>query len=116
MASAAGSGTIDVKELKAALGAMNQHPTDEELFVMIHDVSYCNKQHTLLILGGSSTCIHVAMGVAYVYVSTGCRWLGATGSERAPNEPAVHAAMSSSWSCRNDSVLLAAGQLAAPWV
>eukprot|EP00882_Tetradesmus_deserticola_P005720 GHRQ01006022.1.p2 GENE.GHRQ01006022.1~~GHRQ01006022.1.p2 ORF type:complete len:150 (+),score=69.62 GHRQ01006022.1:306-755(+) len=33
-----GSGTIDVKELKAALGAMNQHPTDEELFVMIHDV------------------------------------------------------------------------------
>jgi hypothetical protein len=40
-ASAAGSGTIDVKELKAALGAMNQHPTDEELFVMIHDVSSC---------------------------------------------------------------------------
>lgn len=34
-----GSGTVDVKELKAALGAMGQHPSDEELFVMIHDVS-----------------------------------------------------------------------------
>ncbi|KAF6263019.1 flagellar outer dynein arm light chain 5 [Scenedesmus sp. NREL 46B-D3] len=37
-----GSGTIDVKELKAALGTMNQHPTDEELFVMIHDVDEDN--------------------------------------------------------------------------
>lgn len=35
---AAGSGTVDVKELKAVLNSMGQHPTDEELFVMIHDV------------------------------------------------------------------------------
>jgi Ca2+-binding EF-hand superfamily protein len=35
----AGSGTIDVRELKAALEAMGQHPSDEEIFVMVHDVS-----------------------------------------------------------------------------
>lgn len=34
----AGSGTIDVKELKAALESMGQHPSDEELFAIIHDV------------------------------------------------------------------------------
>ena len=33
-----GSGTIDVGELKAALASMGQQPTDEELFVLIHDV------------------------------------------------------------------------------
>ena len=35
---AAGSGTISVKELQAALTTMGQTPTDEELFVLIHDV------------------------------------------------------------------------------
>lgn len=35
-----GSGTIDVKELKAALNSMGQNPTDEELFVIIHDVRH----------------------------------------------------------------------------
>lgn len=40
--SCTGSGTVDVKELKAALAAMGQHPSDEELFVMIHDVSLPN--------------------------------------------------------------------------
>eukprot|EP00878_Enallax_costatus_P021168 GHUV01022401.1.p1 GENE.GHUV01022401.1~~GHUV01022401.1.p1 ORF type:complete len:153 (+),score=61.32 GHUV01022401.1:679-1137(+) len=39
-----GSGTIHVKELKAALSAMNQHPSDEELFVMIHDVDEDNSR------------------------------------------------------------------------
>lgn len=34
-----GSGTIDVRELRAALEAMGQHVTEEELFVMIHQVS-----------------------------------------------------------------------------
>ena len=33
-----GSGTIDVKELRTALNALGQHPTDEELFVMISQV------------------------------------------------------------------------------
>uniref|UniRef100_A0A7S0RM74 EF-hand domain-containing protein n=1 Tax=Chlamydomonas leiostraca TaxID=1034604 RepID=A0A7S0RM74_9CHLO len=33
-----GSGTIDVKELKTALTALGQQPTDEELFVMISQV------------------------------------------------------------------------------
>eukprot|EP00879_Flechtneria_rotunda_P010189 GHRR01010652.1.p1 GENE.GHRR01010652.1~~GHRR01010652.1.p1 ORF type:complete len:148 (+),score=42.96 GHRR01010652.1:57-500(+) len=37
-----GSGTIDVRELKFALNAMGQYPTDEELFVMIHDVDEDN--------------------------------------------------------------------------
>lgn len=31
----AGSGTIDIKELKTALTALGQSPSDEELFVMI---------------------------------------------------------------------------------
>ena len=35
----AGSGTIDVKELRTALAALGQNPTDEELFVMISQVS-----------------------------------------------------------------------------
>lgn len=34
----AGSGTIDVKELKTALNALGQTPTEEELFVMISQV------------------------------------------------------------------------------
>jgi hypothetical protein len=34
----AGSGTIDVKELRTALSALGQSPTDEELFVMISQV------------------------------------------------------------------------------
>uniref|UniRef100_A0A7S0UV11 EF-hand domain-containing protein n=1 Tax=Polytomella parva TaxID=51329 RepID=A0A7S0UV11_9CHLO len=33
-----GSGTIDVRELKTALSALGQNPTDEELFVMISKV------------------------------------------------------------------------------
>eukprot|EP00195_Chlamydomonas_chlamydogama_P001697 CAMPEP_0202919866 /NCGR_PEP_ID=MMETSP1392-20130828/76554_1 /ASSEMBLY_ACC=CAM_ASM_000868 /TAXON_ID=225041 /ORGANISM="Chlamydomonas chlamydogama, Strain SAG 11-48b" /LENGTH=148 /DNA_ID=CAMNT_0049613327 /DNA_START=173 /DNA_END=619 /DNA_ORIENTATION=+ len=33
-----GSGTIDVRELKTALNALGQNPTDEELFVMISQV------------------------------------------------------------------------------
>ncbi|KIZ06761.1 Dynein light chain, flagellar outer arm [Monoraphidium neglectum] len=37
-----GSGTIDVKELKAALSSMGQEMSDEELFVMIHDVDEDN--------------------------------------------------------------------------
>lgn len=35
-----GSGTIDVKELRTALNALGQHPTDEELFVMISQVGW----------------------------------------------------------------------------
>lgn len=34
-----GTGTIDVRELKTALIALGQQPTDEELFVMISQVS-----------------------------------------------------------------------------
>jgi hypothetical protein len=37
-----GSGTIDVKELKAALHALGQNPSDEEVFVMISQVRFCN--------------------------------------------------------------------------
>jgi len=37
-----GSGTIDVRELRTALEAMGQHPTEEEVFVMIHDVDEDN--------------------------------------------------------------------------
>lgn len=33
-----GSGTIDIKELKTALTALGQNPSDEELFVMISQV------------------------------------------------------------------------------
>jgi len=33
-----GSGTIDVKELKAAMNALGQTPSDEELYVMISQV------------------------------------------------------------------------------
>jgi hypothetical protein len=35
---AAGSGTIDVKELKDALTAMGHTPCDEELFAIVHEV------------------------------------------------------------------------------
>lgn len=34
-----GNGTIDVKELGAALTSMGQNLSEEELFVLIHDVS-----------------------------------------------------------------------------
>jgi calmodulin len=34
----AGSGTIDTKELKTALSALGQNPSDEEIFVMISQV------------------------------------------------------------------------------
>lgn len=37
-----GSGTIDASELKAALNSMGQNPSDEELFVLIHDVDEDN--------------------------------------------------------------------------
>ncbi|KAI8471336.1 MAG: flagellar outer dynein arm light chain 5 [Monoraphidium minutum] len=37
-----GSGTIDVKELKSALSSMGQDLSDEELFVLIHDVDEDN--------------------------------------------------------------------------
>jgi Ca2+-binding EF-hand superfamily protein len=33
-----GSGTISVEELRKTLASMGQNPTDEELFVLIHDV------------------------------------------------------------------------------
>lgn len=36
-----GTGTIDVRELKTALIALGQQPTDEELFVMISQASGC---------------------------------------------------------------------------
>ena len=32
------SGTIDVRELRETLAAIGQHPTDEDLFVMISQV------------------------------------------------------------------------------
>lgn len=35
-----GTGTIDVRELKTALIALGQQPSDEELFVMISQVSW----------------------------------------------------------------------------
>ncbi len=35
----AGSGTIDIKELKTALTALGQSPSDEELFVMVSQAS-----------------------------------------------------------------------------
>ena len=37
--SAAASGTIDTKELKTALSALGQNPSEEELFVMISQAS-----------------------------------------------------------------------------
>lgn len=34
----AGSGTIDVKEMKTALQSMGHSPSDEELFAIVHEV------------------------------------------------------------------------------
>eukprot|EP00955_Chlamydomonas_euryale_P052929 355323-Chlamydomonas_euryale.AAC.2 len=34
----AGSGTIDVKELRMAMESLGQHPTDEDLYLMISQV------------------------------------------------------------------------------
>ena len=47
---AAGSGTIDVKELKSALFAIGQHPSDEEVYLMIAEVGQ-QQQGRVMVMG-----------------------------------------------------------------
>lgn len=58
-----GSGTIDVKELRTALNALGQNPSDEELFVMISQVSDQGHTQGLQIpVEASSPCTVCAQG------------------------------------------------------
>lgn len=55
-----GTGTIDVRELKTALIALGQQPTDEELFVMISQASFRSPRHIYGSLRETkSCCTHV---------------------------------------------------------
>ncbi len=69
----AGSGTIDVKEMKAALEAMGQHPTDEELFVMIHQVSLSLIAMCMMQFVCPKLCLHV-YGSSFLHQQHARRW------------------------------------------
>ena len=45
-----GSGTIDVKELKSALFAIGQQPTDEEVYLMVAEVRQ-RQQGRVMVMG-----------------------------------------------------------------
>jgi hypothetical protein len=51
-----GSGTIDVAELRVALEAMGQHPTEEELFVLVNEADEDQSGEIELYAGGSIVC------------------------------------------------------------